>query len=363
MAADTLVQMRLSDLASRTGPAGCHGSGGISWTSAVSSNSVGGMAKIPQSSGGLRAQATPMETSGTPAVCRAGEFQFAPLQSHVNGCVQSRALFWCKSGYGSFKVNGERFSLEPHDLYILPWGRHIAYQAGQREPMFTAHVHLVPWLRTGAPWVANVPHERSEPLCDSPDRRDVAWPVFDRVVRLHLEAESSLGRLINYVTHWFRESPRREDEARALGLQVVRELERFAWSGGRSNERRPQELQRMIVYIDRCLSESPTVDQLAAIIGRSRSHVLKLFQRHLGVSAKGYILQRQMREARELLHSTTLSIAEVGQRCGVPDPYRFSKLFRRIVGLPPRAFRESGGPLPASGGPSRHKRIPERPGS
>lgn len=300
--------------------------------------------------------------SGTPAVCRAGEFQFAPRQSHVNGCVQSRGLFWCKSGYGSFKVNGERFSLEPHDLYILPWGRHISYLAGEREPMFTAHVHVVPWLREGAPWVANVPHEETELLHDSPDRRDAVWPGLDRVVRLHLESDSSLGRLLNYVTRWFRESPRQEDEARSLGLLIVRELGRFVGSGGQSTERRPEELQRLLVYIDRCITESPTVEQLAHIIGRSRSHVLKLFRRHLGVSAKAYILQRQMREARELLHGTTLSIAEVGQRSGVLDPYRFSKLFKRTVGMSPRAFRRSGGPLPAIGAPSRHKSVPPRPG-
>lgn len=41
-----------------------------------------------------------------PAVCRAGEFQFAPGQTHQNGCVQSRASFWCKSGHGTFRVNG-----------------------------------------------------------------------------------------------------------------------------------------------------------------------------------------------------------------------------------------------------------------
>lgn len=300
--------------------------------------------------------------SGTPAVCRAGEFQFAPRQSHVNGCVQSRGLFWCKSGYGSFRVNGERFSLEPHDLYILPWGRHIAYLAGDREPMFTAHVHVVPWLREGAAWIPNVPHERSESLHDSGDRRDAVWPGLEGVVRLHLEADSSLGRLLNFVTRWFRESPRLEDEARALGEVLVRELARFVGGGRRSTERRPEELQRLMVYVDRCIAESPTVEQLAEIIGRSRSHVLKLFRRHLGVSAKAYILQRQIREARELLHSTTLSIAEVGQRSGVLDPYRFSKLFKRGVGMSPSAFRRAGGPLPAGAGPSRHKAVPARPG-
>ncbi len=298
---------------------------------------------------------------GATAVCRAGEFQFAPNQSHINGCVQSRALFWCKSGHGTFTVNARSYTLEPHDLYVLPWNRRIAYQAGPRDPMFTAHVHLIPWLRPGSPWVANVPHEVDEPLFNSPDRGDVFWPKLEGVVRLHVEAETSLGRLINYVTRWFRESPRREDEGRALGLVVLSELERLANASTTETGRRPEELTRLLVYIDRCYHEAPTVERLASIIGRSRSHVLKLFQRHLGVTAKSFIIARQMREARELLISTTLSISEVGRLAGLPDPYHFSKLFRRMVGMAPREYRAQGGPLPASRTPSAHLRNPSPP--
>jgi AraC-like DNA-binding protein len=295
-----------------------------------------------------------------PVVCRAGEFQFAPHQLHTNGCVQSRALFWCKSGHGTFTVNGQQFTLEPHDLYVLPWNRDISYVAGKKAPMFTAHVHIVPWMRVGAGWVPDVPHEAGEPLFNSPDRSDVLWPGFDSVVHLHLQAESALGRLINYTTQWFRESPRLETEARALGRLIVSELGRHTRSGHQISERRPPELVRMLVYVDRCLTESPTVDQLAAIISRSRSHVLKLFQRHLGVSAKTYIIGRQMREARELLLSTTLSISEVGRACGLPDPYHFSKLFRRDCGMPPRTFRAIDGTMVSSNHARAHPRVPAR---
>jgi AraC-like DNA-binding protein/quercetin dioxygenase-like cupin family protein len=296
-----------------------------------------------------------------PAVCRAGEFQFAPGQTHRNACVQSRALFWCRSGRGTFRVNGREYSLEPHDLYVLPWNRRIEYHASEREPMFTAHVHVVPWIRPGAAWVPNVPHDRSEPLFDSPDRADVAWDGCGDVVRLHIDAEGPLGRLINYVTHWFRESPRSEAEGRALGVLVVHELQRRLRRSAPTSERRPEELSRLLLHIDLCFKAAPTVEQLAGILGRSRSHVLRLFQRHLRMSAKAYILGRQIREARELLLSTTLSIGEIGCLAGVPDPYHFSKLFRRMVGMSPSHFRRLGEPLPVGGRPSVHSPVPPPP--
>lgn len=296
-----------------------------------------------------------------PAVCRAGEFQFAGGQTHTNGCVQSRGFFWCKSGHGTVRINGQEYTLEPHDLYILPWNRRIEYLASAREPMFTAHVHLVPWMRPGAAWTANVPHERDEPDFNSPDRRDLPLAGVTDVLRYRLETEGPLARLINYTTVWFRESDRSEAEARALGLLFWGELQRRLTHSEPNAERRPEELNRLLLYIEHNFQAAPTVEQLAAIVGRSRSHVLKLFQRHLNISAKAYVMGRQLREARDLLLSTTMPIGEVGRLSGFGDPYHFSKLFRRVVGMAPKDFRALDGPLPLTRGPSTHRRTPTPP--
>lgn len=293
-----------------------------------------------------------------PAVCRAGEFQFAPNQTFTNHCVQSRGLFWCKSGRGAFEVDRHRFTLEPHDLFLLPWNRHISYHAGPREPMFTAHVHLVPWLRPGCPWVPNVPHERHGDLFDSPDRADAKFAGAEGVIRLHIDAEDSLGRLINYTTRWYQDSTREEGEGRALGLLVVQEVKRHLERVGHARTRRPEELNRMLVYIERNLQDAPTVQKLASIIDRSRSHVLKLFQQHMNMSAKAFIMSRQMREARELLVNSTLAVSTVGRMAGFPDPYHFSKVFKQVVGQSPKEFREDQCLLPPSRRASSHDETP-----
>ena len=295
---------------------------------------------------------------GGPAVCRAGLFQFASRQEFTNRCVQSRGLFWCKSGRGTFVVNGERHALEPHDLYVLPWNRCISYFPSSGEPMYTAHVHVVPWYRNGAPWVPNVPHEADEAEFNSPERADAAWPLPAGAVRLNLLADDRLGRLMDYAVRWYLETDRAEAEARALGALLVREVLRTASAGGGPVAERPEELQRLLVHIERGFHLAPSVKELAALIGRSRSHVLKLFRLHMGVSAKEYILSRQLKEARELLLSTTRPIAEVGGAVGQPDPYHFSKLFRRHVGLSPREYRARLGPFSSPPRPSAHQVVP-----
>lgn len=292
--------------------------------------------------------------SEAPALCRAGFFQFAAKQRFMNGCVQSRALFWCKSGRGEFVVNGVKHSLEPHDLYVLPWGRQITYLPSSDEPMYTAHVHIVPWYRPGAVWVPNVPHEVGESEFDSTDRRDRAWPLPPGALRLRTQADEPLGRLIDYAIRWFMQSKRDESEARALGLLLVREILRATDGMIAPVSSRPEELVRLLTHIDRGFHLAPRIDDLAAIVGRSRSHVLKLFRRHMSTSAKGYVIGRQLQEARELLLSTTLPIAEIGKAVGLPDPYHFSKLFRRHTGLAPRDFRSKHGPFSTPPKPSSH---------
>lgn len=295
-----------------------------------------------------------------PAVCRAGMFQFAAKQVFANGCVQSRGLFWCKSGRGRFEVDGVEHPLAPHDLYVLPWGRRIVYRPSAEAPMFTTHVHLVPWYRPGARWVPNVPHERGESGFDSPDRRDAAWLGLEGVVRLRMEADRPLARLLDYTVEWYLHSTRDEGEARALGLLLVRELCRKAARTVAPAAPRPEELERLLVHVEKCFPLGPRIDEMAKLVRRSRSHVLKLFRRHLGVSAKRFVVDRQLREARELLLCTTLPVAEVGSAVGLPDAYHFSKLFRKHVGLAPREYRAAHGPFVVQPKPSRHRLVPAR---
>lgn len=296
-----------------------------------------------------------------PAVCRAGLFQFSPEQTFTNGCVQSRGLFWCKSGRGEFELNGVTHRLEPHDLYVLPWGRRITYRPSAKEPMFTSHVHLVPWYRPGARWIPNVPHEPDEAEWDSPDRHDVEWPELVGVLRLRIKADTPLGHLIDYAVRWYLQSPREEAEARSLGLLLVREIKRSAARTLSPDENWPQELERLLVHVERGFHLGPRIEEMAGMVGRSRSYVLKLFRRHLGVSAKRHVINRQLREARELLLGTTLPISDVGKAVGLADPFHFSKLFRRHVGLSPRQFRAQHGPFARTPRPSPHVTRPPLP--
>ncbi|GAB5562325.1 MAG: hypothetical protein SynsKO_39720 [Synoicihabitans sp.] len=236
--------------------------------------------------------------------------------------------------------------MEAQDLYILPWNRNIRYIPDKNDPMYTGHVHLVPYYRPGAKWVPNVPHDKSDENFDSPDRADAKWAGLEGVVKFKIQSGDNIALLLDYIIRsYLRSRGDIEAEARHLGSLLVAELMRLKSAEKESKFDYPEELVRMVAQVELNYMNTITVSELADMIGRSRSHVLKLFHNHMGVSAKTYIINRQLKQACELLRSTTRSIAEVGQAVGISDPYHFSKIFRRHLKVSPTAFRVSHGPV------------------
>jgi AraC-like DNA-binding protein len=69
---------------------------------------------------------------------------------------------------------------------------------------------------------------------------------------------------------------------------------------------------------------------------------LRKFREATGFSPTDYLLRSRIRRAEELLARRKLSITEVAARCGFEDSNYFSRQFRRVTGVSPRAHRRSG---------------------
>ena len=73
---------------------------------------------------------------------------------------------------------------------------------------------------------------------------------------------------------------------------------------------------------------------------------------HLSVSRTGQVVRElfgrpfadvlrevRMRHARDLLTHTAFSVTEIAERCGIPDPGYFHRIFKQTHGVTPLAFR------------------------
>ena len=57
------------------------------------------------------------------------------------------------------------------------------------------------------------------------------------------------------------------------------------------------------------------------------------------MTAQEFQCRKRLQEAQKLLLTTELPVAEVARRTGWNDPFHFSRLFTRLTGRSPSAFR------------------------
>lgn len=100
-------------------------------------------------------------------------------------------------------------------------------------------------------------------------------------------------------------------------------------------------IQKAMTYIDANLSANLSLSTLADILSVSPSYLSTLFKKETGQTVTEYINRRRVHHAKQLLENTRLQIQTIAQHCGILDVQYFSKVFKRIAGMTPKAYRDA----------------------
>ena len=79
--------------------------------------------------------------------------------------------------------------------------------------------------------------------------------------------------------------------------------------------------------------------ELADAAHLSEAQFGRRFRREVGMSPMQYVARLRVARARELLERSRLNVAEVARASGFSDPFHFSRIFKRTVGVSPRNYR------------------------
>lgn len=101
----------------------------------------------------------------------------------------------------------------------------------------------------------------------------------------------------------------------------------------------PASLRAICGYVDTHLEWPLAVPDLAKVANVSASRLHILFRNYLSITPGGYVTQRRLHKALQLLERTNLSVADVAQRVGYSDQAAFSRAFRRHTGETPVRHR------------------------
>ena len=121
--------------------------------------------------------------------------------------------------------------------------------------------------------------------------------------------------------------------------------------GGRIDDQSASGLRRALRHIHEHYGEKLSLADVANVAGLSYFTTSRMLSASLGVPFQTYLHRLRIDQAKRLLGTTELSVAEIGSAAGFGDLSRFNKSFLKHAGMTPTAYRRkaSGNERPKKG--------------
>ena len=97
-------------------------------------------------------------------------------------------------------------------------------------------------------------------------------------------------------------------------------------------------IERCVSYIESHYAEIRDITALAAMCGYGETAFRKHFREQMGVSPIHYINTVKIDRACDMLRSSEMTVAAVGEFLGFYDVAYFHKVFKRYVGMTPGEY-------------------------
>lgn len=243
-------------------------------------------------------------------------------------------LVFVSSGEAFHSIGGNRYKIQTGDLFLIPPGVTHNYQES------AIQIYNILFSED---FLKNLPSDLSAfanyqlLFHASPE-----IPLPQRILSLASAHFSEMTRLLNDIID--------EEQNRTPGsmcsafcgslrlLLLICRHARFA-----ENAEKPyvsHRISSLMAELETRYAEKWDLKKMAEYSGMSLSGFRQHFKTISGKSPVDYLIALRVRKASELLALKGKSIAEIASECGFRDSNYFSRIFRKISGMNPRACRE-----------------------
>ena len=228
----------------------------------------------------------------------------------------------CVGGHGFVKIGGRLNRLGTGQLLIIPRNQQHAYWAADDTPWSTYWMHF---LGDEADYYLERIPGAGEPV-------DIDEATIQEAVRLFRDCLNTLETGYALPTLIYAAQSVRH----ILSLLLFRNQALPIKEG---TVHRRLQLESIIEYMHSRITGPVQLSEFAEQAGHSISHFSEWFRNQTGQSPMSYFVQLKIRLACRLLDLTDKPIKTVALETGYSDPYYFSRVFKKVMGIAPEKYR------------------------
>lgn len=98
--------------------------------------------------------------------------------------------------------------------------------------------------------------------------------------------------------------------------------------------------ERVSTYIHEYYYQSLSISSLAEQNNVNRNRLSYVFRKYAGMGPAEYLLNYRINIAQEMLFTSDASVQQIAQTVGIDDPFYFSRVFKKQLGISPTEYRE-----------------------
>lgn len=236
---------------------------------------------------------------------------------HTHSCLE---FFYCLHGSGQFKIDGNLMDVSPNDLVVInPGIEHTELSLGEAP---------LEYIVLGVEGVEFLFDNDAGKFCCTSSFTDS-----------HEEILFCLNTML-------REIEKKDNRYEAvcqslLKILFIRFLRRTSYSVSATVSRNPsKECALVKKHIDDNFTDPITLDTLAELTHLNKYYLVHSFHREYNISPINYLIERRIRESRQLLSHTDHSLAQISNLLGFSSQSYFSQSFRRLEHMSPGEYRK-----------------------
>jgi len=236
------------------------------------------------------------------------------------GCADN-IFIYCLHGKGWYIIDKKKYDVEPNQFFQIPaTSKYLKYGADELQPW------TIFWVHFSGNDMGSFNNSLNISLTDGP--RNI--PYNEKGLLIWEEMYSSL------------EMGYSKDNLNNANMCLYHFLSTFLYPDHHfSSPENKDIIRETIVFMRENLKGRFTVEDFAVRYQLSASHFSGLFRQSTGMSPMEYFIQLKIQKSCQLLFNSNIKIKDIAQDIGYDDPYYFSRLFKKLMGVPPEQYRAS----------------------